>query len=193
MARNTENPVAKVRQARSLKDVARIINAAERRAVTDVLAHARQQGECLEHAKDRCLREQKPWLEWLKDNVEFSRQSADRYLKIYREWGKLPNVGNMGLCEALNVLAVAERPVPNGLPAGTRVIHNNTRIIPAGPPVVVNRAVPVPQAPRMINVRAVPAPEPPVLDAGPAAAAPADPLAAIGEAVSGLAPACRRP
>jgi hypothetical protein len=122
MTTNVVNPAAEVRQVESLKDLARAINADEEKAGKAVLDHYIRQGERLCQAKDRCLRENKPWLAWLKENTKIRERTAQTYMKIYRAGPVPATVADKGLREVLIYLKGAEDlsgeelPVPISFP-----------------------------------------------------------------------------
>jgi ParB family chromosome partitioning protein len=45
------------------------------------------------------------WLPWCRENLKFSRQTADNYRRLYDDRGKLLNVGNLELSEAYRLLS----------------------------------------------------------------------------------------
>jgi DUF3102 family protein len=55
------------------------------------------------------------WLPWLETNIEFSRQTADNYIRLFDNRDKLLNVGNLRLSEAYRLLAgESEKHTTNG-------------------------------------------------------------------------------
>ena len=51
------------------------------------------------------------WLPWCRENLRFSRQTADNYRRIYNDRDKLLTVGNLDLTEAYRLLS---QPTCNG-------------------------------------------------------------------------------
>jgi hypothetical protein len=104
-------PPAIVRPAADLAALAREINTeheAIESAAISALEHARRAGEKLLEARAKCPHG--TWLSWLKTHVRFSRQSADGYMRVAKEFDKLPTVGNLGLREALAILSTKPEP-----------------------------------------------------------------------------------
>jgi hypothetical protein len=132
---NLTDPAIVPHQSDELTELAEELNERHdtiQNAVFSAVELARQQGERLEKARELCLKEGIPWLQWLKDNVSFSRQSADAYLKVHRNWALLPADGNFSLRECLKLLAGQ----------GTVRVQGNSPPAPAEPP-----------GPRVITVR----------------------------------------
>lgn len=48
------------------------------------------------------------WLPWLRDEVDFSEATAQRFMRLAREYGKSVNVTDLGLTKALKLLALPE-------------------------------------------------------------------------------------
>jgi hypothetical protein len=86
------------------------INAAHARAESALrsgLGHARAAGALLLEAQDLCQQQQRPWLAWLRANVAFGERTAQRYMRLAREWDSLQcdTVTDLTQTEALNLLA----------------------------------------------------------------------------------------
>lgn len=48
------------------------------------------------------------WLPWLRDEVDFSEATAQRFMRLAREYGKSVNVTDLGLTKALKLLALPD-------------------------------------------------------------------------------------
>jgi hypothetical protein len=82
------NPPAAVRQAEDLESLAKRINAREKKSRKDAVQHARQQGEDLLAAKERCGHGE--WMKWCRDNLSIKRTQINCYITF----AKLPAAGN---------------------------------------------------------------------------------------------------
>ena len=74
-----------------------------------MLMYAIEVGRRLVEAK--AMLQHGEWGAWLKDKVEFSQSSANRFMSIYKEYGLLPNssaLTNLSFTNALKLLAVPE-------------------------------------------------------------------------------------
>jgi hypothetical protein len=58
-------------------------------AIHSAFDHTRRAGELLLQAQDQCQREQQPWLAWLRANVRFSERTAQRYMRLARDFTSL--------------------------------------------------------------------------------------------------------
>jgi hypothetical protein len=93
-------------------------------AVRSTLGHARAAGDLLLQAKAQVQHGQ--WLPWLQENVRFKVRTAQGYMYIAREWGRLEakcaTVAHLGVREAFGLLAMPDepegRPEGLGLPPG---------------------------------------------------------------------------
>src|SRR5271165_5706446 len=72
-------------------------NAAHRRIVATV-QDAIAIGEFLTRQKAKLKHGE--WLPWVKENLEFSRQTADNYRRLYENRDKLPSLSNLSLWNA---------------------------------------------------------------------------------------------
>jgi phage N-6-adenine-methyltransferase len=98
-----------VRQVEDLASLAEAINAEHKEveaAAQSSLEHARAAGEMLLRAKEQCVHGK--WLPWQKANLRFSDRTARAYMRIASEWDKLATVANLGLRDALQLLAEDE-------------------------------------------------------------------------------------
>src|SRR5690349_20603178 len=98
-------PTAIVRAAEDLATLAHQANA-EHRAGEGVtrkgLEHFRRAGEALLEAKAQCGHGR--WLSWLKDNVQFSRPTAWKYMRLAKAWDEGKLEPSYNLTDALRVL-----------------------------------------------------------------------------------------
>ena len=136
------NPVAEVRPVdnlASLPELAAKINAAHEageHATRRGLEEFRVAGEALLIAKKRCGHGK--WLSWLKQNVRFSKETAEAYMRVARRWGECAAATN--LRAAICLLADDTR-TPKTVP-----IHVEQRV-PAPPTVatiMVKPRIPMP-------------------------------------------------
>src|SRR5271163_1747169 len=93
----------------SLPELAARIRA-EHAAVGDAMKHAIVAGELLIEAKEKVARGD--WLMWLKDNCRLSERTAQTYMRIARELGKLEpakaqRVADLSVRDAVRQLASA--------------------------------------------------------------------------------------
>jgi hypothetical protein len=95
---------------RPAEDLATLAQEANRQHAAGVSAtrkgveHLRACGHALKKAKAQCGHGK--WLEWLKDNVQFDRRTATRYMQLAEiPEDKWDTVSHLGLSEALRVLA----------------------------------------------------------------------------------------
>ncbi len=77
------------------------------------LEKARRIGRLLAAEKAKHPRE---WQKWLKANIQFSRATADNYLRVYERWEKLQTANVSNLREAYRVLYGSNKPKPNPRP-----------------------------------------------------------------------------
>ena len=96
----------------SLTRLAKRINAKHRageKAVKRGLAHFRDAGLLLIQA--RASVEHGEWMQWMRDRLSFSQQTASAYMRLAKGWDKLPAAGNLTLRDALLLVAEPwERP-----------------------------------------------------------------------------------
>jgi ParB-like chromosome segregation protein Spo0J len=118
------NPPAIVKPAHDLVALARKINAgheAVQRLAGEALERARQTGQLLIRAKEQLDHGQ--WLPWLKENVKFSQQAANNYMRVAKGWGQITSASNfpaMSIREAICHLAQEEerKGHPGATPGG---------------------------------------------------------------------------
>ena len=79
----------------------------------DILEAKRQGGEailtigrCLIEAKDMLSHGE--WLPWLSDQVEFSERTAQKFMRLAREWSNPSTLADLGASKALMLLALPE-------------------------------------------------------------------------------------
>lgn len=78
-------------------------------AMRDALGHAVKAGEMLREAKSRCRHGQ--WLQWLNDQFDGSRRTAQRYMVLAENQGKIKDAANasrvsyLSVNEAMRVIA----------------------------------------------------------------------------------------
>lgn len=111
------------RPADSLAELAAAANSAHEageQAVRKGLEHFRVAGDALLKAKAACGHGK--WLPWLQQNVKFSGRTARHYMQVAKDWGKLATVANLGLRDALRLLAAedAGEPVEEAEPENER-------------------------------------------------------------------------
>jgi hypothetical protein len=93
------NPAAEVRPAdsvASLVQLAATINAAHEageRAAREGLESFREAGEALLTAKVRCGHGK--WLPWLKNNIRFSKETAQAYMRVAKRWSECAAATNL--------------------------------------------------------------------------------------------------
>lgn len=79
----------------------------------DILEAKRQGGEAI-LTIGRCLIEAKEmlshgeWRSWLEERVEFSERSAQRFMRLAREWSNPTTLSDLGASKALMLLALPE-------------------------------------------------------------------------------------
>ena len=79
----------------------------------DILEAKRQGGEAI-LTIGRCLIEAKEmlshgeWLPWLSDQVEFSERTAQKFMRLAREWSNPSTLADLGASKALMLLALPE-------------------------------------------------------------------------------------
>ena len=79
----------------------------------DILEAKRQGGEAI-LTMGRCLIEAKEmlshgeWRSWLEERVEFSERSAQRFMRLAREWSNPTTLSDLGASKALMLLALPE-------------------------------------------------------------------------------------
>lgn len=67
------------------------------------IVKASEAGELLVKHKTRLKHGQ--WLPWCQENLRFSRQTVDNYVRVFKDYQKLPTVGNLELTEAYRFLS----------------------------------------------------------------------------------------
>jgi hypothetical protein len=113
----------KKRPASKLDQLAEKINEGHARmqeTAKSMVHWAREQGQWLAEAREECIKQGIHWLPWLEEHISYSRQTADVYLKIHRNWAKLPDAGNLTLSGCLDLLRPEPLwlPPPLGIPSG---------------------------------------------------------------------------
>lgn len=99
------NPPAIVRNAEDLTELAKQINARERKEGADLLEHAKKQGEDLLRTKKLCG--DGKWTAWLRTNItEISPRQCQRYTRIADKWDSFGSVLKSPSClqNALDLL-----------------------------------------------------------------------------------------
>lgn len=61
-------------------------------------------GRCLIEAKDMLSHGE--WRSWLEEQVEFSERSAQRFMRLAREWSNPTTLSDLGASKALALLAL---------------------------------------------------------------------------------------
>lgn len=90
-----------------------LAGASEGEVLAEIQFFKRQAGQAV-YEIGRCLLEAKAqlkhgeWLPWLRDEVVFSEASAQRYMRLAREYGKSRIVTDLGAGKALELLALPE-------------------------------------------------------------------------------------
>lgn len=77
------------------------------RKIHATLEDTRRAGELLIKAKEEV--EHGEWGLWLEKHFALSESSAGLYMKLAREWDKIPNVGNLSLREAAKLLYAPDK------------------------------------------------------------------------------------
>lgn len=90
-------------------DVARDINA----ITGEILEAKRVGGEAILTIGQRLIEakamlEHGEWLPWLNEKVEFSQQTANRFMRLAKEWTNYSALSNLGATKALQLLALPE-------------------------------------------------------------------------------------
>jgi hypothetical protein len=109
------NPPALVRRADDLAALAVEINrehAAGEESMRRGQEHYRKAGELLLRAKDACVRQQQPWLEWLGKNCKaVGERQAQKYMRLALNWDEISSkpdfASDMALEECLNLVGAA--------------------------------------------------------------------------------------
>jgi ParB family chromosome partitioning protein len=130
------DPPAAVRPAEDMGELAQLakqINEAHEASGEDMrrsLEHRRNAGKWLLEAQEDCQRRQIPWTKWLKDNVAFTRMTANNYMRLAS--GKCKPVLQMPLREVLEELVDSERePTHTGQNSGDNEWHTPPEYIAA--------------------------------------------------------------
>ena len=89
-------------EGRTIETITKDILEAKRRGGEAILTI----GRCLIEAKDMLSHGE--WLPWLSDQVEFSERTAQKFMRLAREWSNPSTLADLGASKALMLLALPE-------------------------------------------------------------------------------------
>ncbi len=89
-------------EGRTIETITKDILEAKRRGGEAILTI----GRCLIEAKEMLSHGE--WRSWLEERVEFSERSAQRFMRLAREWSKPTTLSDLGASKALMLLALPE-------------------------------------------------------------------------------------
>lgn len=89
-------------EGRTIETITKDILEAKRRGGEAIITI----GRCLIEAKDMLSHGE--WLPWLSDQVEFSERTAQKFMRLAREWSNPSTLADLGASKALMLLALPE-------------------------------------------------------------------------------------